>query len=325
VTTIEEAPTPPEVRDTDAQSPPPTSPPDPYAKPEPTPRRSRRRRPMTRTALTVTWVAMTACLLALWTLLFGTALSNLQEQSSQGRLYDQLREELGGGDVPAPLGGAIDPGSPVALLTIPRIGLEQVVVEGTASQETMLGPGHRRDTALPGQAGVSVLYGRAVSYGGPFRDIGRLQKGDSITVATGQGTFTYTVDDVRVPGEPLPPPVTGTASRLTLLSIQGTGWRRGWAPQSAVYVDATLQGTAQPAPAGRPATVTQPERAMQGDTASLPVLVLWLQALVVAAGAVTWAAIRWGGWQAWLVGFGLVLGLLWGATAAAWPLLPNML
>jgi sortase A len=263
--------------------------------------------------------------LSLWALLFGTALSRLQEQSAQARLYDQLREELGGGDVPAPLGGAIQPGSPVAMLTIPRIHLQQVVVEGTASQQTMLGPGHRRDTALPGQAGVSVLYGRAVSYGAPFADIGRLQRGDPLTVVTGQGTFAYTVDEVRRPGDPLPPPVTGTASRLTLLSVEGTGWRRGWAPQSAVYVDATLKGTAQPAPAGRPSAVTDAEKAMQGDTGSLPVLVLWLQALVLVAGVVTWAAIRWGGWQAWLVGFGLLLGVLWAVTAAVWPLLPNLI
>jgi sortase A len=273
----------------------------------------------------VTWVALTACLLALWSLLFGTQLSGLQEHSSQSRLYDQLREELGGGDVPAPLGGAIDPGSPVALLTIPSIGLEQVVVEGTASQQTMLGPGHKRDTALPGQAGVSVLYGRAVSYGGPFGDLDHLTTGETLSVVTGQGTFTYKVDRVRRPGDPLPPPLTGTASRLTLVSVEGDGWRQGWAPQSAVYVDATLQGSPQPAPAGRPSGVTDSEGAMQGNNASLPVLVLWLQALVVVGGAVTWAAIRWGGWQAWLVGFGLVLALLWGATASAWPMLPNLL
>ncbi len=320
MTTVEEAPRPPQVSPDEVEKDPCTA----DRPPTVATKKRRRRRAMSRPAMTITWVAVTASLLALWAVFFGTTLSALQEQSSQARLYDQLREELGGGDVPAPLGGAITPGSPVALLTIGRIDVHQVMVEGTSSMQTELGPGHKRDTPLPGQAGVSVVYGRAVTFGAPFRDIGQLQPGDVVSAVTGQGTFTYRVDRVRLPGDPLPPPLTGTQSRLTLVSVEGSGWRSGWAPQTALYVDATLTGSPQPAPAGRPSSVPLDEEAMQGDSGNLAVLVLWLQALVLVAGAVTWAAIRWGGWQAWLVGFGVVLALLWGSTAAAWPLLPNL-
>ena len=60
-------------------------------------------------------------------------------------------------------------GEPVALLSIPRLGISQVVVEGTASGDTLAGPGHLRDTVLPGQVGTSVVYGRAATYGAPVR------------------------------------------------------------------------------------------------------------------------------------------------------------
>ena len=35
-------------------------------------------------------------------------------------------------------------------------------MEGTSSGTLMSGPGHRRDTPFPGQAGVSVIVGRPV-------------------------------------------------------------------------------------------------------------------------------------------------------------------
>ncbi|NHA00350.1 hypothetical protein G5V59_10155 [Nocardioides sp. W3-2-3] len=55
----------------------------------------------------------------------------------------------------------------------PRLDVEQVVVEGTAPGDLFAGPGHLRSTVLPGQAGTSLVYGRAATYGGPF---GRLDE-----------------------------------------------------------------------------------------------------------------------------------------------------
>src|SRR5262249_13850807 len=151
-----------------------------------------------------------------------------------------------------------------AYLTAPQIGLAQVVVEGTASPVTTTGPGHQRDTPLPGQPGVSVLIGRSVTFGAPFAHIADLQKGQTITLVTGQGTFHYDVLDVRGPGDPLPRPPAQGASRVVLVTTEGSGWRTGWAPQNAVFVDAQLQGEPQPAPAGRPASVPAAEEALAG-------------------------------------------------------------
>jgi sortase A len=66
-------------------------------------------------------------------------------------------------------------GTPVALLEIPRLGLREVIVEGTSSDPMMSGPGHRRDTPLPGQVGTSVIAGWRATYGGPFRSIDQLR------------------------------------------------------------------------------------------------------------------------------------------------------
>ena len=48
------------------------------------------------------------------------------------------------------------------------------------------------------------------------------------------------------------------------------------------------------------------ETAMQGDPTSLVPLMLWLQLLLILLVAASWAAVRWGGVQVWLVGAPLV-------------------
>ncbi len=54
-------------------------------------------------------------------------------------------------------------------------------------------------------------------------------------------------------------------------------------------------------------------------------LVLWGQALLVAALALAWARIRWGGWQTWLVGVPVLGALGLAAADQAARLLPNLL
>ena len=131
--------------------------------------------------------------------------------------------------------------------------------------------------------------GRSVTFGAPFARIDQMQPGATITVVTGQGEFTYAVDRVRYPGDPLPAPLAAGQSRLVLVSSSGSGWRTGWAPQQTVYVDASLvKGAVQPAPGGRPVGLTPAEQAMQGDTSDLVVLVLWLQLMIAVAVLTVW-------------------------------------
>ena len=127
-----------------------------------------------------------------WVVLQVLFLGGLSQERDQSALYQRFRGELAAAT--APTGGTIAPGAPVALLVVPSLGLEQVVVEGTASGDLLAGPGHRRDTVLPGQTGVSLLYGRTRSYGAPFAKITSLQAGDQIVTQTAQGRSTFRVE-----------------------------------------------------------------------------------------------------------------------------------
>ena len=91
------------------------------------------------------------CLVAGWMLAQMLYLGGISQDRTQDDLYAQFRGELAAAT--APIGPVTEVGAPVALLQIPHIGLEQVVVEGTASGDLLAGPGHLRNTVLPGQLG----------------------------------------------------------------------------------------------------------------------------------------------------------------------------
>lgn len=267
-----------------------------------------------------------ACLvvLLLWLVLYAMVLSGLGEQHVQHQLYAKLRVELS--DQTVPIGGLIRNGAPIAVLNAPKAGLHgAVVVEGTSSSDLQKGPGHWVASVLPGQIGQSVLVGKSVTFGAPFGDITSLAKGDSLTVTTGQGVAEYTVTGVRRPGDPLPPAVSGTEGRLTLVALAGIGWRSALAPNQTVFVDASLQGAGRPVPPGRPSAIPAGQRLMQGDAGALNDVVLSLELLLALCVAVVWMRSRWGSWQVWLVGTPVLLAALWIVTETSARLLPNLL
>jgi sortase A len=269
-------------------------------------------------------VLLVVGLAAAWFVLDSLFFTGLQEQATQSRLYGTFRSELA--QETAPLGGAIKAGSPVALISAPAAGITNlVVVEGTTSRQTAEGGGHLVTTPLPGQAGVSYIFGRSVTFGGPFGSITDLRPGDTIKAITQQGTFTYRVTRVRYPGSKEGPPLATGKSQLTLVTSAGTGWRDGWAPEHAVYVDSVLsKGSVQPAPAGRPTAVTGASVQMHGDTGVTVDLVFWLEALIVVEVALFWCWTRWGKWKSWITIVPLLVAVLWGLSATAQLLLPNL-
>ena len=86
------------------------------------------------------------------------AITPLQQASAQANLYSDLGEQLK--TATAPVAAPLPVGRPVALLEIPSLGMSQVVVESSTSENLRLGPAHRTDSALPGQIGSSVILGR---------------------------------------------------------------------------------------------------------------------------------------------------------------------
>lgn len=262
--------------------------------------------------------------LAVWFLIYGLVLTGLQQHVSQSRLYDKFRLQLA--SETAPLAEPVKTGAPVALIDAQAAGIHNlVVVEGTTSRLLMSGPGHLTDTPLPGQVGTSTILGRSVTFGSPFRHITHMRLGDIVTVTTGQGVFHYAVQDARDPGSPMPPGLKSGGSRLTLVTSAGSGWRSGWAPTHAVYVDALLTGAAQPAPQGVPATVSRASDPMESDPSAIVALLFWLEALAVVALALGWAWGRWGRPQSWIVGAPIFLAVLWATSGTIMRFLPNLL
>jgi sortase A len=275
--------------------------------------------PLSASSIALIWVSLTVSFLACWTIGYGYLFSGLQEHRTNTVLYSTLRQNLS--SATTPIGGVISPGTPVALLQASTLGLSNtVVVEGTTSTELRSGPGHLRNSPLPGQAGISVLLGKSTTYGGAFARLSRVAAGDTIKVTTGQGEFTYTVERIRRPGDPLPAPPDAGRGRLMLETSSGLNWSRS----SALYVDARLEGNPQPTPSGRLRSVTNAEKPMRGDSSGLVTMVFWLQALVLITIGSVWAWLRWGRWQTWLVGLPLCLAVLWGISENALLLLPNL-
>jgi sortase A len=95
----------------------------------------------------------------------------------------------------APQGPPIEHGDVIARLLIPRIDLDWYVVQGVGTDDLAKGPGHFRETPMPGQLGNAAIAGHRTTHGAPFGDLDELQPGDLITVvmANGSGTFTYSV------------------------------------------------------------------------------------------------------------------------------------
>lgn len=253
--------------------------------------------------------------------------SALQQRASQQRAFDAFRFDLAAGTAPVgPMGVDGRPlaaGSPVAYLEIPSIGLRQVVGEGTTPGDLFSGPGHRRDSPLPGQVGTSVVLGRRAAFGGPFARIDDLRSGALIRVTTGQGAFDFRVTGLRKEGDPVPGAPEPGGGRLLLVTAAG----RPFMPSGVLRVDAELETPAVVA-SSRLATAEslRPEEQIMGaDVRTLWALALWLQALTVLAVGAVWAWHRWGRAQAWVVFVPplLLVGLSTSGEAAR--LLPNLL
>jgi len=261
-------------------------------------------------------------LVCLWLTAQLLVLGHVSQAREQALLYDQLREDIAAAT--ASIGPTTPPGEPVALLTIPRIRLSQVVVEGTASGDTLAGPGHLRKTVLPGQVGTSVVMGRSVTYGAPFGRLGQLVVGDEITVMMAQGEVTFEVVDVRRAGDPYPQPLAPGAARLTLQTASGDGRFAALTPDEVLYVDADAPKGFVP-PAGLPEAVPTPELVMERDPGAYPLLALHLALLLAAALGVVAARQRWSAALVWVVAAPVALALAWSTTDVVMRLLPNVM
>ncbi|MFJ3407148.1 sortase [Promicromonospora sp. NPDC090134] len=270
---------------------------------------------------------LTVSLLLLAFVAHAAMFSAAQHSRAQVLAYDELRTSLAKAETPVGQldlnGDLVEPGTPVALLEIPAIGASEVVAESSTSRVLRSGPGHRRDTVLPGQAGTSVILGRQLSYGGPFASLDRLVPGDEIRVTTGQGTHTFQVFGLRRAGDPLPEPLGPGQGRLELMTADGLELF----PSGVLHVDAQLVSDVQETPTKVLAEPALPadEREMAGDEGAWFTAFFVLVFFAAAGVALWWLWTSWGRWHAWLIGVPVLLAL--GVTCAdiVMDALPNLL
>jgi len=126
-------------------------------------------------------------------------------------------------------------------LSIPKIDLAAVVVEGTSHRSLLLGPGHMRETPAPGQAGNAVITGHRDTF---FRHIYELQKGDEILVQRSGKTFKYEVTSKRiVQPDDMSVLKPSQESRLTLITCYPT-YYIGPAPERLIVTSRLLEDPA---------------------------------------------------------------------------------
>lgn len=90
---------------------------------------------------------------------------------------------------------ALQAGSALSKLEIPRLGLSAVVVEGIRARDLRLAVGHIPGTALPGDAGNIVIAGHRDTF---FRKLGQIRGRDRIVLTTLHGSFEYSVESILV-------------------------------------------------------------------------------------------------------------------------------
>ncbi len=147
---------------------------------------------------------------------------------------------------------------PLALLEIPAIGVDEVVIEGTRTADLRDGPGHFPETPLPGQLGNSAIAGHRTTYGAPFFRVDELQANDPIIVTTLTGRYVYAVNEVFIIGAEdygsAIPTVDRTTATLTLISCHPR-----YTAQQRIVVTATLVLTESAPPAAAPVEVKPPD------------------------------------------------------------------
>jgi sortase A len=90
---------------------------------------------------------------------------------------------------------AIAPGAPVARLVIPRLGLDEIVLEGVDGNSLNAGPGHLPGSAFPGEKGNSVISAHRDRH---FARLGAIQVGDTILTESGAHDDRWVVISKRV-------------------------------------------------------------------------------------------------------------------------------
>jgi sortase A len=84
-------------------------------------------------------------------------------------------------------------GAPIGRITIPRVGLNMIVVNGTDKDSLKRGPGRYLGSFMPGEGELVYLAGHRTTYSAPFSHIDALRPGDRVTLEVPYGRFEYRI------------------------------------------------------------------------------------------------------------------------------------
>jgi sortase A len=269
--------------------------------------------------------------------------TSIQESHSQNQLRTQLSSEAHrksvahalneasaanvmptGPPVAAPHTQAPPEGDPVGEIRIPAIGLDQVVVEGTNTNDLRQGPGHYIGTPLPGQGGNAAIAGHRTTYGHPFYNLDGVEPGDPIVVTTLQGVFVYDAFKQVV----VSPSDTSVINNVFANYLTLTTCNPRFSASSRLVVVAKLAHSQLFKSSGLVAASTphrpQSENLAGDSGVSTSDAFIWGALVVLVGGLVLYFGRRFRRyrWPVWVVGTLGVLVLLYAFFGAVSPLLP---
>lgn len=95
----------------------------------------------------------------------------------------------------------------VALLSIPKIGVEVAAVSYTDYDDLRVAVGYMTESDAPNEPGITYLVGHRTGFGAPFRELDQLKPGDEFTMKNAAGvTQRYKIEfvEIRKPTDALP-------------------------------------------------------------------------------------------------------------------------
>jgi len=228
--------------------------------------------------------------------LWGTGFAQRRDQKALKSQFDRVTTPTTVGNAAPPDTVAAPADDAIGVIQIPKIGVDQAVVEGVGVEDLKKGPGHYPGTPLPGEAGNAAIAGHRTTYGAPFNRLDELKQGDPITVRTRAGIFRYEVSESSVVSPDQVSVLDPTPdNRITLTTCNPK-----YSAAERLIIVAVLTGPLAPVSAQRPAPAPPPDgnalAGLSGKSAPKGPAIAW-GLLAAAIWILAWAAGHW--WRRW--------------------------
>jgi len=124
-------------------------------------------------------------------------------------------------------------------IEIPRLGVREWIVQGTAKEDLELGAGHIEGTTIPGLGGNFAIAGDRVLYSAPFLRLDQLEVGDEMLIHMPYADFTYQVESKTN----VAPTDVGVLKPRGYDSVTLSTCDPPWDLQTRIIISAHLAGT----------------------------------------------------------------------------------